>query len=75
MKSTGHQLTSLGKYFIGFPKVYESAAAAVDDIKTGSTFLFGGFGICGIPENCIEALRLKGIRNITAVSNTAGNFE
>ncbi|XP_075160074.1 succinyl-CoA:3-ketoacid CoA transferase [Haematobia irritans] len=53
-------------------KVYSSAADAVADIKEGSKILFGGFGICGIPEKMIEAIRQKGVKNLTAISNNGG---
>lgn len=49
-----------------------STDEAVADIKDGSTILFGGFGLCGIPENLISALQKKGVKQITAVSNNAG---
>ena len=42
------------------------------DIKDGSTLLVGGFGLCGIPENLIDALVSGGAKNLTAVSNNAG---
>ncbi len=53
-------------------KVYANAHAAIEGVKDGMLFLFGGFGLCGIPENCISALREKGVRNLTCVSNNAG---
>ncbi|XP_054733252.1 succinyl-CoA:3-ketoacid-coenzyme A transferase, mitochondrial [Anastrepha obliqua] len=53
-------------------KIFESAAAAVSDIPNGSKILFGGFGVCGIPEKLIDALREKSVKNITAVSNNGG---
>ncbi|XP_017844363.2 LOW QUALITY PROTEIN: succinyl-CoA:3-ketoacid-coenzyme A transferase, mitochondrial [Drosophila busckii] len=53
-------------------KIYESANDAVADVKDGSKILFGGFGICGIPEKMIDALKQKGVKNITAVSNNGG---
>ena len=53
-------------------KVYESAAAAVRDIPDGSVILAGGFGLCGIPENAIAAIREAGIKGLTIVSNNAG---
>ncbi|KAH8365864.1 hypothetical protein KR093_006692, partial [Drosophila rubida] len=53
-------------------KIYESAIDAVADVKDGSQILFGGFGICGIPEKMIDALKKKGVKNITAVSNNGG---
>lgn len=53
-------------------KVYASAAEAIHGVKDGMFFLFGGFGLCGIPENCILALRDSGVKNLTCVSNNAG---
>ncbi len=48
------------------------ADAAVATIQDGATILLGGFGLCGIPENLIAALRRKGSKNLTLVSNNAG---
>jgi 3-oxoacid CoA-transferase subunit A len=48
------------------------ADAAVAKIQDGATILLGGFGLCGIPENLIAALRRKGAKNLTLVSNNAG---
>jgi 3-oxoacid CoA-transferase subunit A len=48
------------------------AEAAIANIKDGATILLGGFGLCGIPENLIAALRKKGTKNLTLVSNNAG---
>jgi 3-oxoacid CoA-transferase subunit A len=48
------------------------AATAVVNIPDGATILLGGFGLCGIPENLIEALRAKGSRDLTLISNNAG---
>ena len=53
-------------------KVYASAALAVRDIPHGATILAGGFGLCGIPENAIAALRELGIKDLTVVSNNCG---
>ncbi len=53
-------------------KVIPSAAEAVADIPSGSTILAGGFGLCGIPENLILALRDLGVGDLTFVSNNAG---
>jgi 3-oxoacid CoA-transferase subunit A len=53
-------------------KVVENAREAVTDIKDGSTLMVGGFGLCGIPENLIEALRESGVKNLTVISNNAG---
>ncbi len=49
-----------------------SADAAIARVKDGDTILMGGFGLCGIPENLIEALRRKGTKELTVVSNNAG---
>ena len=54
-------------------KVYGSAAAALEGIvKDGQTFAVGGFGLCGIPEALIGALRDSGVQGITCISNNAG---
>lgn len=53
-------------------KVYESAYEAVKDIKDGMTLCVGGFGVCGIPENLIGALREVGAKGLICVSNNAG---
>ncbi len=53
-------------------KVYANAADAVKDISDGSVIMLGGFGLCGIPENCIAALTASGVKNLTCISNNAG---
>jgi 3-oxoacid CoA-transferase subunit A len=53
-------------------KVCKSAKEACADIPDGATILAGGFGLCGIPENCIRALRDLGTKNLTVVSNNCG---
>ena len=53
-------------------KVLRSAAEAVSGIPDGATIMIGGFGLCGIPENLIAALRERGTRNLTIISNNAG---
>lgn len=53
-------------------KVVTSPAAAVADIPDGATILMGGFGLCGIPENSIGALRRMGTRDLWVVSNNCG---
>jgi 3-oxoacid CoA-transferase subunit A len=53
-------------------KVLDSFAAAVADIADGATLIVGGFGLCGIPEKAIAALREKGSRGLTVVSNNCG---
>jgi 3-oxoacid CoA-transferase subunit A len=53
-------------------KVVASATAALSDIPDGSTILVGGFGLCGIPEKSIRALRELGTKRLTVVSNNCG---
>lgn len=53
-------------------KLYDNADAAIADIKEGSVLMLGGFGLCGIPENCIAALVKKGVKQLTCISNNAG---
>lgn len=53
-------------------KVYPDAISACRDIRDGMTLVVGGFGLCGIPENSIQALRELGPKNLTCVSNNAG---
>ena len=54
-------------------KVYASAEEALKDIvKDGQTLAIGGFGLCGIPEDLIAALRDSGVRDLTCISNNAG---
>ena len=53
-------------------KVYNNAEAAITGIEDGAIIMLGGFGLCGIPENCIAAIVKKGIKNLTCISNNAG---
>jgi 3-oxoacid CoA-transferase subunit A len=53
-------------------KVQKSARDAVRDIPDGATLLAGGFGLCGIPENCIAAIRELGTKDLIVVSNNCG---
>lgn len=53
-------------------KIVKDAAEAVKDIHDGAVLALGGFGLCGIPENCIAALVEKGVKNLTCISNNAG---
>lgn len=53
-------------------KVYKDAKSALEGVKDGMTIVLGGFGLCGIPENCITALRDSGVKGLTCVSNNAG---
>jgi 3-oxoacid CoA-transferase subunit A len=54
-------------------KLYPSAAAAIEGVvRDGQLIAVGGFGLCGIPEALIDAVRTAGIKNLTAISNNAG---
>lgn len=53
-------------------RVVKNVEEALNDIQDGMTLMFGGFGLCGIPENCIAELVKKGIKNLTCISNNAG---
>lgn len=53
-------------------KVVQHADEAIRDIGNSATIMLGGFGLCGIPENCIDALRRKGCTDLTCISNNAG---
>lgn len=53
-------------------KLVAGADEAVRDIPNAATLMLGGFGLCGIPENCIAALTRSGVRELTCISNNAG---
>ena len=53
-------------------KVVSTAEEAIRDIQDGHVLMLGGFGLCGIPENCIAALVKKGVKQLTCISNNAG---
>jgi 3-oxoacid CoA-transferase subunit A len=53
-------------------KVVANVEEAIADIQDGAVLMLGGFGLCGIPENCIAALVRKGVKNLTCISNNAG---
>ncbi|MFT7451603.1 MAG: 3-oxoacid CoA-transferase subunit A, partial [Patescibacteria group bacterium] len=53
-------------------KVYKNAAEAINGITDSMTLMLGGFGLCGIPENCIAALVDAGVTDLTCISNNAG---
>src|SRR5438046_1568771 len=53
-------------------KVLATAAEAVALVPDGATIMMGGFGVCGLPENLIDALRVRGTRDLTLISNNAG---
>ncbi|MBL7890573.1 MAG: CoA transferase subunit A [Bacteroidia bacterium] len=53
-------------------KTVKNAEEAIKDIQDNMTLMLGGFGLCGIPENCISALVKKGVKGLTCISNNAG---
>src|SRR5205807_10643656 len=53
-------------------KLVANADEAVRDIPEGAKIMIGGFGLCGIPENLIQALKRKNVRNLTTISNNVG---
>ena len=53
-------------------KLVANADEAIKDIHDGAVIMLGGFGLCGIPENCITALVKKGTKQLTCISNNAG---
>jgi 3-oxoacid CoA-transferase subunit A len=53
-------------------KLSKNADDAISDIQDGQVIMLGGFGLCGIPENCIAALVKKAVKNLTCISNNAG---
>jgi 3-oxoacid CoA-transferase subunit A len=53
-------------------KIVKNADDALHDIQDGAVLMLGGFGLCGIPENCITALVKKGVKDLTCISNNAG---
>ncbi len=53
-------------------KLVADADEAVRDIPDAAVIMLGGFGLCGIPENCIDALTRSGARHLTCISNNAG---
>lgn len=53
-------------------KIVKGPDEAIQDIKDGAVVMLGGFGLCGIPENCIAALVRSGVKDLTCISNNAG---
>lgn len=60
------------KFVLPMKKQVSGADDAIRDIPDDAVIMLGGFGLCGIPENCIEALGRSGIRRLTCISNNAG---
>lgn len=55
-----------------FSKIFNCPKEAIKGIKDNSLVLVGGFGICGVPMNLINAVRESGVKNLTCVSNNCG---
>jgi 3-oxoacid CoA-transferase subunit A len=55
------------------PKVFASVAEALGDLRDGDAIAVGGFGLCGNPEACIEAIAASGVKSLTIISNNCGN--
>ncbi len=62
----------LKKYFPMIDKRVANAFEATKDVPNNATIMLGGFGLCGIPENCISALLKSGVTGLTCISNNAG---
>ncbi len=54
-------------------KIYRNASEALNDLSSGMTLMSGGFGLCGIAENCIDAISLMDVKDLTVISNNIGN--
>jgi 3-oxoacid CoA-transferase subunit A len=54
-------------------KIFSNARDALSDFKSGMSLMSGGFGLCGIPENCIDALTEMDVKDLTVISNNIGN--
>ena len=57
---------------MSFDKIIENPTQAIKGVKDSMTLMFGGFGLCGIPELSIQALKESGIKDLTCISNNAG---
>ncbi|XP_054275593.1 succinyl-CoA:3-ketoacid coenzyme A transferase 1, mitochondrial [Macrosteles quadrilineatus] len=66
------QFVQAASTFSNKGKVFNSVGEAIHDVPDGSVILFGGFGLCGIPENLIAGLASKKVKDLTVVSNNAG---
>lgn len=55
-------------------KVYPGAAEALHDLTDGVSIMSGGFGLCGIAENCIDEIERRGVKDLTIISNNCGNM-
>ena len=60
------------KSFQNFAVICKSAEEAIHGIKSGDNLLVGGFGLCGVPMNLINAVKVSGVKNLTVASNNCG---
>jgi 3-oxoacid CoA-transferase subunit A len=67
-----HSISDTGVESSAITKVVAGVEAACEGIESGMTLMLGGFGLCGIPENCIAQLVKMGVDNLTCISNNAG---
>lgn len=65
-------IKNIAKNIYLFSKIFSCPKEATKDIKDNSFLLVGGFGICGVPMNLINALRESGVKNLTCASNNCG---
>lgn len=65
-------LTRVLRNFCSRVKIYNDPVEALEGVKDGSFVLVGGFGFCGVPMNLVNALRLKGVKDLTIASNSCG---
>jgi 3-oxoacid CoA-transferase subunit A len=68
----GYYYRDLSGRLIEMKQIYTSFLDAVKDIRDGAVVMVGGFGLCGIPENLIQALAETGVKNLTVISNNCG---
>lgn len=68
----GYYYTNLSGRVIEMKQIYTSFLDAVKDIRDGAVVMVGGFGLCGIPENLIQALAETGVKYLTVISNNCG---
>lgn len=68
----GHMMKTIGQRNFS-AKIFATPEEAIEDIPHGASIAFGGFGLCGLPENLITALAKKGTKDITCISNEAGD--
>lgn len=72
MRSNANLINTFYLSILNMKKVYPDAMTAMADVTDNLTLMVGGFGLCGIPENCIATLVQMGVRGLTCISNNAG---